>query len=202
MPSRTASACGRSSARARASFSAMTNDSSRNSVSIIRRSLRAPRESSGACAAGRVLAGQHAARERRIRRDADAVVIAGRQDLDLGHPVQQVVVGLADDRQRHALRFAFADHFGDAPAAIVRDAEVADLAGADEVADRRRPFPRSACRGRPCAGSRCRCSRWRGARGCRRRRAASSAATGRRRAASWSSRCRPWWRGSSASGAP
>ena len=120
------------------SFCAMANDSSRSSVS--RDALVAARAARafGQRRARRVLAGQHAARHRRVGRDAEAVVVARRQHLDLGHAVQQVVVRLADDGRRHALRLAFRHDFGDAPAAIVRHAEVADLAGAQELADARR----------------------------------------------------------------
>ena len=150
--------------------------------------------------AGRVFAGEHAARQRAVGHDADAVVIAGRQDLDLGHAVHRVVVGLADDRLRHAEVGAQGDDLGDAPAAIVGHAEVSDLPGSDQIADR---FDRLDQRrvgivlvqvvdvdvvgGEPLqavvAG-------------------ADDPAPGqaRRRAAPWSSRCRPWWRESSGAG--
>jgi hypothetical protein len=63
-------------------------------------------------------------------------VIARRQDFHLGHAIEQVVVRLADDGLRHAELLAPAHHLGDAPAAIVGEAEVADLAGTQELADR------------------------------------------------------------------
>ena len=87
-------------------------------------------------AVDRVLAGQHATRDRRVGRDADAVMIAGGQDLDLRHAVQQVVVGLADHGRRHVLARAFVHDLGNAPAVVVGNAEVTDLARADQVADR------------------------------------------------------------------
>ncbi len=131
-------------------------------------------------AARRVLRRQHAARERRVRRDAESVVVAGGQDLDLGLPVQQVVVRLADDRRGDALRLAFAHHLGNAPAAEVRQAEVADLAAADQVADRGDGLGQRRVRvvavqvvDVDVVGAEPR-------RGCRRRPAGSSAARGRR----------------------
>ena len=117
------------------SVCAIANDSSRNSVSIIRASRRAPRESSGTTP-GAYLPVSTPRATGEYGRDADAVIVASRKDLDLRHPVEQVVVRLADDRRRHALRRAFGDDLGDAPAAVVRHAEVADLAAADQVADR------------------------------------------------------------------
>ncbi|MCY1203585.1 hypothetical protein D9M72_150900 [compost metagenome] len=86
------------------------------------------------CLPGRVLAGQHAARHRAVGHHAQPVVLACRQDLHLRHPVQQVVVGLARHRTRHAQLAAQACDFRNAPAAEVRHRPVADLAAAHQVA--------------------------------------------------------------------
>src|SRR3546814_1104873 len=73
----------------------------------------APVLAAGAAALGRrlaglVLAGEHATRQRAVGHDAEAVVLAGRQDLDLRQAVHGVVVGLADngavDRKRTRLK--------------------------------------------------------------------------------------------------
>ncbi len=90
--------------------------------------------------ARQVLAGEHAARDRAVRHHAQAVVLAGRQDLDLGAAIEHVVVRLAHHRLRHAQFFAQAQGFGDAPAAEVRQPEAAQLAGADQVAQRPQRF--------------------------------------------------------------
>jgi len=87
------------------------------------------------CCARRVLAGQHATCHRAVRHHADAVVLAHRQDFDLGHAVQQVVVGLADHGRRHAQARREVHHLGDAPSAEVRHTPVADLAAAQGVAE-------------------------------------------------------------------
>jgi hypothetical protein len=49
------------------------------------------------------------------------------------HAVHGVVVGLADDRPRHAREVGHAHHLGDLPASDIADAPVADLALADQV---------------------------------------------------------------------
>ncbi|MNT08093.1 hypothetical protein D3C72_1428220 [compost metagenome] len=63
-------------------------------------------------------------------------MLASRQDLHLGHAVQQVVVRLAGHRARHAQLAAQPRDLGDAPAAEVRHRPVADLAAAHQVAHR------------------------------------------------------------------
>jgi hypothetical protein len=66
--------------------------------------LHHPRVAAAGAGAGgrrrarRVLGGEHAAGDRAVGHDADAVMQARRQHLDLGLPVEQVVVRLADDR--------------------------------------------------------------------------------------------------------
>ncbi len=55
---------------------------------------------------GLVLARQHAARQRAIGHDAEAVIAAGREVLDFGHAVHGVVIGLADDRAIDAVPVA------------------------------------------------------------------------------------------------
>ena len=55
--------------------------------------------SCGGRLARRVLAGEHAARERAVRHHAQAVVRAGRQDLGFRHAVHRVVIRLAHDRR-------------------------------------------------------------------------------------------------------
>ena len=54
--------------------------------------------------------------------------------LDLGHAVHGVVVGLAHHRTVDAEPVADGADLRDAPALVVRHAEMADLAGSDEVA--------------------------------------------------------------------
>ena len=54
--------------------------------------------------------------------------------LDLGHAVHGVVIGLAHHRAVDAKPVADGADFRNAPAFVVRHAEMADLAGADEVA--------------------------------------------------------------------
>ena len=90
----------------------------------------------GRRAAGAVLAGQHAAGDRAVGHHADAEVGAGLQHLDLGQAVEQVVVGLADHRPRHVQLARPVHQLGDAPAAKVGHAPVADLAGAQQRVDR------------------------------------------------------------------
>ena len=85
---------------------------------------------------GGVFAGQHAARQRAIGHDAEAVVIAGRKMLDLGHAVHRIVIGLADHRAVDAEAVADVADFGDPPGAVVRDAEIAHLALPDQFAHR------------------------------------------------------------------
>ncbi len=85
---------------------------------------------------GRVFAGQHAARQRAIGDDAEPVIAAGRKVLDLRHAVHRVVIGLARHRAVDAEPVADVADLGDAPGAIVRDAEIADLAGAHQIAHR------------------------------------------------------------------
>ncbi len=113
--------------------------------------------------AGRELAAQQAARQRRPDHDADVVLAGERQQLVLGRRVEQVVLDLEEvgaqlDRP-------------DAGGVVVgRDAEVADLALRLQLLDRLGPGLRSpaarrsgcgACTGRSCRGA--------GAAGCPRR---------------------------------
>src|SRR5579859_719931 len=81
-----------------------------------------------------VFAGEHAARKRAVRHDADAVVPTCGQDFHLGLPVHRVVVRLADHRTRNIQFFAKANDFRDAPAAEVGQSEIARLARTDDVA--------------------------------------------------------------------
>ena len=55
--------------------------------------------------------------------------------LDLRHAVHRVVIGLAHDRAADAHLVADAADFGDAPGAMVGDAEMPDFSGADEIGD-------------------------------------------------------------------
>src|SRR5581483_10307160 len=68
--------------------------------------------------------------------DAEAVITAGRKMLDLGHAVHRVIIGLARHRAVDAEPVADVADFGDAPGAIIRDAEIAHLAGADQFGHR------------------------------------------------------------------
>src|SRR5439155_14513668 len=85
---------------------------------------------------GCVFAGQHAARQRAIGHDAEAVIAAGREVFDLRHAVHGVVIGLADDRAVDAVAIADVADFGDAPGAVIRDAEIAHLALPHQIAHR------------------------------------------------------------------
>ena len=102
----------------------------------MRLSLRPARVSLSGGGVGRVFAGQHAARQRAVGHDAEAVIAAGRKMLDLGHAVHGVVIGLADDRAVDADVVADVADLGDAPGAVIRDAEIAHLALAHQVAHR------------------------------------------------------------------
>ena len=53
--------------------------------------------------------------------------------FDLRHAVQRIVIGLADNRAIDTERIANAANFGDAPCTMVRDAKIANLAGAYEI---------------------------------------------------------------------
>ena len=83
-----------------------------------------------------VLAGEHAARERRIAHHAEPVVGAGRKLLDFGDAIERVIIGLVHDRPIDAHLVAQIADLGDAPGAMVRHAEVADLAVRCSVAER------------------------------------------------------------------
>jgi hypothetical protein len=83
---------------------------------------------------GDVFAGEHAPGQRAVRHDAQAVVGAGGQVLDLRHAVHGVVVRLADDRPRHVEEPAEADDLRDPEGAEVAHPPVPELALPDEVA--------------------------------------------------------------------
>ena len=85
---------------------------------------------------GQVFAREHAARHRAVRGDAHAMVGAGRQYLDLGHAIEQVVVGLAHHRPRHAHLPGQVHQLRDAPAPKIGNAPVADLARAQHGIER------------------------------------------------------------------
>src|ERR1700694_1347609 len=68
---------------------------------------------------GAVFSGQHAARQRAIGYDAEAIIIAGRKMLDLGHAVHRIVIGLADDRAVDAKAIADVADLGDPPGPII-----------------------------------------------------------------------------------
>ena len=81
-----------------------------------------------------VLAGEHAARQRAVADHAQAVMGARRQMLGFRHAVHGVVIRLADDRAIDPETIAQAADLGHAPSPVVRNAEIADLAEANEVA--------------------------------------------------------------------
>ncbi|KAG1252871.1 hypothetical protein G6F65_017724 [Rhizopus arrhizus] len=81
-----------------------------------------------------VLAREHAARQRAVRNDTQAVVARGGQLLDFGRAIDDVVERLAGDRTVDAELVGDARHFGNAPAAEIGQAEVPHLALADQVA--------------------------------------------------------------------
>ena len=93
---------------------------------------------------GLVLAGKDAPGQRAVGEHAQAEMGASGEVLDLGHTVEGVVIGLAHHRAVDARVIAEAADFGDAPGAVVGDAEMADLAlphevghGMDDLAQRR-----------------------------------------------------------------
>ena len=86
----------------------------------------------GGCLARRIFAGEHAARERTVRHHTQAVAGAGRQDLGFRHAVHRIVDGLAYDRRGYTQLVAQFGNLRDAPGAVVRDAKIARLAGADD----------------------------------------------------------------------
>lgn len=91
-----------------------------------------------------VLAGEHAARQGAIGHDAETVIGTGGEVLDLRHAVHGVVVRLAHRGSIDAEPVADVADLGDAPGAVVGDAEIAHLARADQVTHRaHRLFQRS-----------------------------------------------------------
>ena len=113
---------------------AMRSDSGRHSVSSSRLSWRAR-----AClrpAAGRLVLGrEHAPRQRAVGHHAHAIGRRRRKLLGLGAAVDQVVQRLAGHGPVDALGVGQVRRFGDAPSTEIRHAEIAQLAGADQVAD-------------------------------------------------------------------
>ena len=79
-----------------------------------------------------VFAGQHAAGQRAVGHNADAMVAAGFQHFHLGLPVEQVVIGLADHRPGHIHLPRQMHQLGDAPTPEIRNTPVADLAVAQQ----------------------------------------------------------------------
>src|SRR6266705_666895 len=104
---------------------------------------------------GTVFAGQHAARQRAVGHEAEAVETAGREVLHFGHAVHRIVIGLADDRAIDAEAIADVADFGDSPGAVIRNAAIAHLALADQFAHRARSRP-AASNDLPYADNRCR----------------------------------------------
>ena len=86
---------------------------------------------------GAVLAGQDAAREGAVGDDAEPIVRAARQQLGLDAARHRVVRRLAHDRRLDAGAAAQLGDACDAPGAKVREPEVEDLAGAEQVLHRR-----------------------------------------------------------------
>ena len=170
-----------------AAVCAIASDSSRNSVSMdaLVACARA-REPSGGVAPGAYLPVSTPRASGRVGHDADAVVIAGRQDLDLRHAVQQRCSRAG--RRRAAARPARRTRARPRRCAS-RGNSTRRSSGSCRRASGRRwraSSRRAACRDRPCAGNRCRCSR------CARRARLSSHALHdpaprqcRRRAAPW-----------------
>ena len=87
-----------------------------------------------------VLARQHAARDRVVRDHADALFEAEREHLAFELAEQQVVAGLHGVEPREAAHLAAAERAREVVGEEVRTADVAHLAGADEVVERAEGF--------------------------------------------------------------
>ena len=85
---------------------------------------------------GVVFAGEHAAGEWRIGHDAEAEIVARGQVFDFDLAVEGVVERLAGNGTVDAGLVAQRADFGDAPGAVVGDAEITDFAGAYQVGQR------------------------------------------------------------------
>ena len=107
--------------------------SSRTGGSFQSVSWRAP---SGACSPRRYLPDSRPPRERAPDQDPDALVEAGGDDLVLGLAGLQRVVDLLADEALEAVPLGDAERLHELPARVVRAADVADLARADEVVER------------------------------------------------------------------
>ena len=83
-----------------------------------------------------VAAGQHAHPQRRPGEDAEAVLAAQRNQLVLDSAVEQVVGRLLGREADVALQFARHHRFHHAPGGVGRAADVAHLAGPDQVVER------------------------------------------------------------------
>ena len=83
-----------------------------------------------------VLAAEHAALERRPRRDAEAQLARHRHQLLLDGALEQRVLDLQADERRPAAEPRDDVGLGDLPRRRVGDAEVADLARAHEIVER------------------------------------------------------------------
>ena len=100
--------------------------------------MKAPRSAfSLARVLARVLAAEHAALERRPRRDAEAELARHRHQLLLDGALEQRVLDLQPDERRPAAEARDHVGLGDLPRRRVRNAEVAHLARAHEVLERR-----------------------------------------------------------------
>lgn len=95
-----------------------------------------PAVGSGLCAS-LIFGGQHATRQRRISHHTHAVMMAGGQMLLLDLAVGQIVERLAGGGPVDAQRVGDMGEFRDLPGAVIGQAVIADLAGADQLAERR-----------------------------------------------------------------
>ncbi|MNE33098.1 hypothetical protein D3C81_1135660 [compost metagenome] len=84
---------------------------------------------------GRVLAAEHAARQRAERHNAQAIMRRRLELLGFGLAIDDVVQRLADHRFRHAQTLGQVADFGNTPATEVGHAPVTDFALADQVAN-------------------------------------------------------------------
>jgi hypothetical protein len=82
-----------------------------------------------------VLAGQPAPAERTPREQPEPVLLAGRDDLQLGLADQQAVRGLQGDRHGQVVALGQVDRLLHLPAGEVRQAGVADLPRRDGVVE-------------------------------------------------------------------
>src|SRR6202043_1847044 len=116
-----------------ASSLAISKLSRRHSVSMMRLSCRPARVSPAGAWSAAYLPVKDSSSERTIRRHPKSVMGAGRQMLDFGHAVQQVIARLTHYRAIDTGQIAEPRDLSHAPGPEIGDAEIPDLALPDQV---------------------------------------------------------------------